>query len=268
MSNMKISEYVGKVINEDCIKGMKILPDKSVDLVIADPPYNLSKGNMWKWDNSIELAGMGGDWKKVMEEWDNMSFSDYYAFTVSWLKEAKRILRPTGSMWICGTYHNIGIINTILQLLKIEIINEIIWYKRNAFPNLSGRRFTASHENILWCHVGKKRQYYFDYKGVKEMEFEYDLIKKRGKQMRTIWDIPNNKNKNEIKYGKIPSQKPVTLFTRMIMATSRVGDLCLIPFCGSGSECIAALKTNRDFIAFENNPRHYEIALNRIKEIA
>ena len=104
---------------------MKTLPANSVDLVLADPPYNLSKGNVWKWDNSVKLPGMGGDWNKIMEDWDDLTFSDYWQFTILWLQEIKRILKPTGSFWICGTYHNIGIINTILQLLKMEIINEI-----------------------------------------------------------------------------------------------------------------------------------------------
>ena len=113
------------VINQDCIEGMKTLEDNTVDLIIADPPYNLSKGGEWKWDNSVKLAGMGGNWNKVMESWDNMSLSEYFAFTITWLTEAQRILKPTGSMWIFGTYHNIGIINVVCQLLNIEIINEL-----------------------------------------------------------------------------------------------------------------------------------------------
>ena len=242
------------------------MPNNSADLILADPPYNLSKGNNLKLDQNAKLPGMGGEWNKVMENWDDMTFHDYWQFTLEWIQEARRILKPTGSMWICGTYHNIGIINTILQLLDIEIINEIIWFKRNAFPNLSGRRFTASHENIIWCHNNKsKRQYYFNYKGVKNMEFSNDLIKKKGKQMRTVWDIPNNKHRSEIKYGKIPSQKPISLFMRIIESSSHKSDLCVIPFSGSGSECIAAIKTHRKFIAFENNKNHYDIAIKRIK---
>ena len=245
---------------------MTDLPSNSADVVLVDPPYNLSKGGSWKWDNSVELPGMGGDWKKVMEDWDDMSFSDYWKFTTLWLSEVQRIVKPTGSIWICGTYHNIGIINTILQLLSIEIINEVIWYKRNAFPNLSGRRFTASHENLLWCHIGKKRDYYFDYRSVKAMEFSNDLMKKKGKQMRTVWDIPNNKPSEETKHGKVISQKPVALFERILNATSKKNQVCLIPFCGSGTECIAAIRTKRNFIAFENNKEHYNIASKRIRD--
>jgi DNA modification methylase len=261
-----VKKYKNKIIFKDCINGMTDLPSNSADVVLADPPYNLSKGNSWKWDNSVELPGMGGDWKKVMEDWDDMSFSDYWKFTTLWLSEVQRIVKPTGSIWICGTYHNIGIINTILQLLSIEIINEVIWYKRNAFPNLSGRRFTASHENLLWCHIGKKRDYYFDYHSVKAMEFSNDLMKKKGKQMRTVWDIPNNKPSEETKHGKVISQKPVALFERILNATSKKNQVCLIPFCGSGTECIAAIRTKRNFIAFENNKEHYNIASKRIRD--
>jgi len=264
MKKKTLSKYLNKIIFEDCIEGMKNIPSDSVDLILADPPYNLSKGNIWKWDNSVKLPGMGGDWKKIMENWDDLSFDDYWQFTIMWLQEIKRILKTSGSFWICGTYHNIGIINSILQLLKMEILNEIIWYKRNAFPNLSGRRFTASHENLLWGHVGKKREYYYDYEQVKEMEFQNDFMKKKGKQMRTVWDIPNNKPKDETYYGKVASQKPVALFERIINATSKKNDVCLIPFCGGGSECIAAIRTKRKFIAFENNDEHYNISMKRI----
>lgn len=147
-----------KIYNLNCLEGMSYMPDNSVDILIADPPYNLSKGGEWKWDNSIQLDGMGGNWNKVMQKWDDFSFSDYLEFTARWLSEAQRVLKKTGSMWIFGTYHNIGMINVMCQELGIEIINEVIWYKRNAFPNLSGRRLTASHETILWCNKGTKRE--------------------------------------------------------------------------------------------------------------
>ena len=125
------------IANIDCIEGMKAMPDNCVDIIIADPPYNLSKSGDWKWDNSVSLLGMGGNWNITNENWDDMSFNDYFNFSLLWLSEAKRILKSTGSMWIFGTYHNIGIINVACQLLGIEIINEVIWYKKNAFPNLT-----------------------------------------------------------------------------------------------------------------------------------
>ena len=132
-------------------------------------------------------------------------------------------------MWILA-YHNIGIINVVCQLLNIEIINEIIWYKRNAFPNLAGRRLTASHENILWCNKGsKKRLYYFDYEYSKNGNFDYDAFKQPGKQMRTVWNIPNNKEKREIEYGKHPTQKPLMILKRIIQLSSKIGDIVLAP---------------------------------------
>lgn len=254
------------VYKMDCIEGMTSLPDNSVDLIIADPPYNLSKGGNWSWDNSVVLKGLGGNWNKVMESWDAMPLEEYWKFTLAWISEAKRILKPSGSMWIFGTYHNIGIINVLCQMLEIEIINEVVWFKRNSFPNLSGRRLTASHETLLWCHSGgKKRQYYFDYDYSKNGVFESDLIKKPGKQMRTVWDVPNNKTKVELKFGKHPTQKPLRLLERIVGLTSKEGDLMLTPFCGSGSECVAAKIAGRDYIGFEIEDEYVELAEKRLE---
>lgn len=254
------------VYKMDCIEGMTSLPDNSVDLIIADPPYNLSKGGNWSWDNSVVLKGLGGNWNKVMESWDAMPLEEYWKFTLAWISEAKRILKPSGSMWIFGTYHNIGIIDVVCQMLEIEIINEVVWFKRNSFPNLSGRRLTASHETLLWCHSGgKKRQYYFDYDYSKNGVFESDLIKKPGKQMRTVWDVPNNKTKVELKFGKHPTQKPLRLLERIVGLTSKEGDLMLTPFCGSGSECVAAKIAGRDYIGFEIEDEYVELAEKRLE---
>lgn len=260
-----INDYINTIFNTDCLEGMKGMPDNLVDLVIADPPYNLSKGAKWKWDNSVVLKGMGGNWNKVMADWDDMSFEDYWNFTIQWISEVKRILKPTGSVWIFGTYHNMGIINVICQMLEVEIINEIVWFKRNAFPNLSGRRFTASHETILWAHTGgKKRQYYYDYEYIKNTDFPEDLIKQPGKQMRTVWDVPNNKSKEELAYGKHPTQKPIRLLKRIIMASSKEGDMVFTPFSGSGSECVAAKMCGRNYCGFEINKEYYNISLERL----
>lgn len=252
----------------DCIEAMRRLPERSVDLVVADPPYNLSKGNKWGWDRSVKLPGFGGTWNKVMEEWDSMSLEEYWNFTAAWLTEAKRLLKRTGSIWVFGTYHNIGIINVMFQILGIEIINEIIWYKRNAFPNLSGRRFTASHETLLWGHVGgKHREYFFNYKGMKDSAFPEEPMKEAGKQMRTVWNIPNNKARDEIKFGKHPTQKPLNLTNRIILATSRPGDVCLVPFAGAGSECVSAKLLGRRFIAFENDEKYAELTKRRLESV-
>ncbi len=261
----QISIPLDYIANIDCINGMKKLPANCIDLIIADPPYNLSKSGDWKWDNSVSLAGMGGNWNITNENWDSMSFEEYFSFSLAWLKEVKRILRPTGSMWIFGTYHNIGIINVACQILGIEIINEVIWYKKNAFPNLSGRRLTASHETILWVHTGgKKRYYYFDYEYSKNGDFTGDELKSPGKQMRTVWDLSNNKKVEELKYGKHPTQKPIKVLTRMIKLSTKPGDIMLTPFSGAGSECVAAKMCGRHFIGFEIEKKYCDISEVRL----
>jgi len=261
-----ISKYTDRIICGEAIEHLKKLPDKSIDLIVADPPYNLSQGNQLGWSgSSSELKGFGGKWDKVMETWDNMPLVEYFNFTYAWLVEAKRVLKPTGSIWVFGTYHNIGIINLIFQILGIEIINEVAWYKRNSFPNLSGRRFTASHETIIWGHVGeKKRQYYFDYEKSKDYFEPSDLMKQKGKQMRTVWDIPNNKDREELRYGKHPTQKPLKVCKRMISLTSKKGDLILSPFAGAGTECLAAKELDRHYLGFELDNVYVEIANKRL----
>ncbi|MGI0133986.1 MAG: DNA-methyltransferase [Candidatus Micrarchaeaceae archaeon] len=246
------------------IEIVRAIPDKSVDLIVADPPYNASKGGAWSWDSAAGLPGFGGNWKKVAEVWDDMSLEEYFAFTLGWLAEARRVLKPTGSMWVHGTYHNAGIMNFAMQLLGIEIINEVVWYKRNSFPNLSGRRLTASHETILWAHGAKKRQYVFNYDHSKRGNFDDDRLKTSGKQMRTVWDIPNNKNRDELKHGKHPTQKPERLIRRMISLSAKAGDICLVPFAGAGSECVAATKEGLQFLGCEIDPQYVSIAETRI----
>ncbi|HSV27331.1 MAG TPA: Dam family site-specific DNA-(adenine-N6)-methyltransferase, partial [Sedimentisphaerales bacterium] len=196
----------------------------------------------------------------------DMPLADYFAFTLAWLAELKRVVRPTGSIWLHGTYHNIGIINFALQLLQVEIINEVVWYKRNSFPNLSGRRLTASHETILWAHTGgpKKRQYHFDYDTAKQMAFPEDSLKELGKQMRTVWDIPNNKRPDELQFGKHPTQKPLRLLTRMLQISGTPGGVVLVPFAGAGSDCVAARKLGMRYIAFETDPEYVAICKKRL----
>jgi site-specific DNA-methyltransferase (adenine-specific) len=257
------------IYNKNCLTGIKDIPDNSVDLIIADPPYNLSKSkNSWKWDNEIKKSGFGGKWSITNEGWDDIPFEDYWNFSISWIKESIRVLKKTGSIWVFGTYHNTGIFNVIFQLLEIEILNEIIWYKRNSFPNLSNRRFTASHENILWGHIGgKKREYYFNHKVMKEGKFPEDNLKIDGKQMRTVWDIPNNKKKEELKYGKHPTQKPIRVLKRIIHCSTKPGDLVLVPFSGSGSECVTCKLLNRDYIGFEINEEFVNLSEKRLTSI-
>lgn len=249
----------------DCIEGMRRIPTDSVDIVIADPPYNASKGNRWKWDSSSGLPGFGGDWSKIEADWDNLPLEDYVSMTFAWLQEVKRVARPSGSIWIHGTYHNAGIINFAMQLLGIEIINEVVWYKRNSFPNLSGRRLTASHETILWAHTGgKERRYHFNYEAAKAIGEPTDMLKQPGKQLRTVWDIPNNKKRSELLHGKHPAQKPLRLIRRMLEISAKPGDILLAPFSGVGSECVAAKEHGMRFLGFESDSGYVEIAQRRL----
>src|SRR5699024_7815327 len=162
---------------------------------------------------------------------------------------------------------NIGIINMCMQLLEIEIINEVIWYKRNSFPNLSGTRLTASHETILWAHSGssKKRKYNFNYEFSKSIEYKEDLLKQKDKQMRTVWDIPNNKKKDELKFGKHPTQKPIRLIRRMLDLTSLPGDIMLAPFSGSGTECVAAKQLGLNYIGIELDEEYVKLSKEKIE---
>ena len=265
----KNKQPINPIVLGDCIEEMRRLSDNSFDVAIADPPYNVSKGGNWSWENSANRPGFGGNWSKVMAGWDNMSLVLYLEFSLAWLSELKRVVRPTGSIWVHGTYHNIGIINFVMQLLEVEIINEVIWYKRNSFPNLSGRRLTASHETILWAHTGstKSRKYCFNYEKSKDLSFPEDLMKKAGKQMRTVWDVPNNKERHELAHGKHPTQKPLRLSRRMLALSAFPGCRIIVPFAGAGTECVAAKEMGYEYLAFETNPEYVEIVNRRLTSV-
>lgn len=251
----------------DAIDGMKKLPDNCYDLAICDPPYGSATDKKWHYDSKKCITGFGGNWNLNTEAWDLLTKSDNFTSTFMWLKELKRLVRPTGSIWIHSTYHNSGFVNTCCQLLNLEIINEIVWYKRNAFPNLSARRLTASHETILWVHTGENnRKYYFNYESVKKALFPEDKLKEEGKQLRTVWDIPNNKTKNELIFGTHPTQKPQRLTDRIILVSAIEGGKLLVPFSGSGTEIIAGLKYNMHITAFENNKDYYDLSIKRINQ--
>ncbi len=252
---------------QDVLAGVRDLPDKSFDLAIADPPYGASTKASWKLAKDHSLDGFGGAWKLASHTWDQFNGLDGFEFTLCWLDELKRLVKPGGSIWIHSTYHNSGIVNVACQILGLEIINEVIWYKRNAFPNLSGRRLTASHETILWVHTGEdKREYYFNYEAVKAASFPGDSLKKTGKQLRTVWDIPNNKKPIELKFGKHPTQKPVQLIERMLLISAARGGRLLTPFLGSGTDVIAALQYDMDCVGFEIEPEYFDLACQRIAE--
>lgn len=248
----------------DALAGMASFSDASFDLAIADPPYGASTAGTWKLPPDHDLPGFGGAWQLASHEWDRLNGLDGFAFALRWLAELQRLVRPTGSIWLHSTYHNSGIINVACQLLGLEIINEVVWFKRNAFPNLAARRLTASHETLLWVHTGSgRREYRFNYAAVKEAAFPEDSLKQPGKQLRTVWDISNNKTREELKFGRHPTQKPLRLTERLLLISGLAGGSILIPFMGSGTEVVAALRWDMRPTAFETDPQSFDLAVKR-----
>ena len=252
------------LILQDAIEGMSEMPDNSFDLAICDPPYGASTKANWNYDENKKLNGFGGNWQLANHEWDLLTGNEIFTSTLSWLRALQRLVKPTGSIWIHSTYHNSGFVNVCCQLLGLEIINEVVWYKRNAFPNLSARRLTASHETILWVHTGKnERKYLFNYEAAKKAKFESDFLKEPDKQLRTVWDIPNNKNKEELLFGTHPTQKPLRVSERLLMVSGLKGGRLLIPFAGSGTEMLAGLKYKMHVTGFEVNEEYFDLAKKR-----
>lgn len=254
------------LLNQDLFDGIKLIQDDSCDLCIVDPPYGASTTKKWSYGSDKRIKGFGGDWNLTSEVWDLLSQNDSFLSTFQWLSELKRVIKPCGSIWIHSTYHNSGFVNVCCQLLGLEIINEIVWYKRNSFPNLSGRRLTASHETILWVHKGgeKNRKYIFNYDDAKAYSASYDMLKETGKQMRTVWDIPNNKSKSEMQFGTHPTQKPLRVSERILLIAGVKGGNLLVPFAGSGTEMVAGINYGMSVIGFEIEKEYYDIAKQRL----
>lgn len=254
----QIANNTVKLINDDCFNVLKNIDDNSIDLVIADPPYKLERPNQSGLKYLFDLKNINID----EPEWDYMNLDQYTDFTEKWLIEAIRVLKPTGNMFISGTYHNIGIINYLCQKNKFMIINEICWYKRNAIPNLACRRLTASFETILW--IAKTKNYVFNYGDMKDGSFSEDTLKRQGRQMRNVWDIPTNGHESVGFY----TQKPVKLYERMIRAgcPQNARSYILDPFAGSGTSAIAACNRGVNAILIEKEPDYVNLIDRRIQE--
>ncbi len=262
------AEEGNELLLGDAIAGLTDLPDNSFDLAIIDPPYGASTEKQWGLDADHGLKGMGGKWAQAAHSWDRLNNVDEFGRIVTWLGEVARLVKPTGSIWVHSTYHNSGFVNVASQLLGLEIINEVVWYKRNAFPNLAGRRLTASHETLLWAHTGgpKNRKYRFNYEEVKAADFPGDGLKATGKQLRTVWDIPNNKQRSEREFGSHPTQKPLRLTDRLFVISGTPGGRVLIPFLGSGTEAVAAVRHGMTAVGFETEIEYFELACQRLKQ--
>jgi len=244
----------------DVISALEYIPKESVDLIIADPPYNLSNGGF--------TCSSGKRANVDKAEWDKQSNKEIIKeFTKNWIKKCKDVLTPNGTIWISGTYHSIYLCGSVLSELDFDIINDICWYKPNASPNLSCRMFTASHETLIWAKKDKKAKHTFNYDIMKNsIEFDNDILKNPGKQMRSVWAIGTTK-KWEKRYGKHPTQKPEELITRIVHASSNEGDVVLDPFLGSGTTGVISVRFGRKFIGVDFEKDYLtKFAIPRIKD--
>jgi len=227
----------------DVLDTLAKIPAESIDLIFADPPYNLSNDG-FTCQSGKRVSVNKGDWDK------SQGIAADFEFHNLWIAACKRVLKPNGSLWISGTYHSIYVCGYALQSQHWHLINDISWYKPNAAPNLSCRMFTASHETLLWARKDKKAKHCFNYKAMKFGDFSSDVIKKPEKQMRSVWAISTPKPK-EKQWGKHPTQKPEALLERIILAASNPDDMVLDPFCGSATTGVAALRHQRQFIGID-----------------
>ncbi len=242
-----------QTVHGDCIEVLKTLPEKSVDLIFADPPYNLQLSQELFRPNMTRVDG-------VDEAWDQFkSFEDYDAFTRAWLTGCRRVLKDTGTIWVIGSYHNIYRVGEILQDLGYWILNDVVWIKSNPTPNFRGVRFTNAHETLLWAQKKKGARYTFNHHA---MKFLNDDL-----QMRSDWEIPvcSGKERLRVHGDKAhPTQKPEALLYRVILSSSNPGDKILDPFFGTGTTGAVAKKLQRHWIGIERDAGYVQLARQRI----
>lgn len=244
------------IYNDDTFSVMSKMPDESFDMIFADPPYMIS---------NVGTSCQNGKLVKINKgKWDACQGAEAnFEFHKRWLKECQRLLKKDGTMWVSGTYHSIHPCGYAMQQLGIHILNEIVWFKPNASPNLSCKYFTASHESLIWARKNYKAKHYFNYAAMKDGNFPKDTLKKEGKQMRTVWVIPATPQE-EKKFGRHPTQKPLALLERIIQASTKPDAVVFDPFMGSGTTGVAALKLGRKFVGVDNEKAYCELAKKRI----
>ena len=242
------------ILQGDCIEMMRSLPAASVDMIFADPPYNLQLGGDLLGPDGSQVDAVDDDWDKFD------SLGTYDRFTHAWLKEAKRILKPNGSIWVIGSYHNIFRVGAALQDQGYWILNDVVWRKANPMPNFKGTRFTNAHETLIWASMGEKARYTFNYRAMKTLNDEL--------QMRSDWLIPICAGQERLKKGghKVhPTQKPEALLYRVLLACSNPGDVILDPFFGTGTTGAVAKRLGRHFIGIEREDDYIAAAKERIE---
>jgi modification methylase len=245
-----------QIIVSDCIEAMNRLPERCVDLVFADPPYNLQLRQELYRPNLTRVDAVDDEWDKYE------SFEAYDQFTTAWLTAARRVLKDTGTLWVIGTYHNIFRIGKILQDLGFWILNDVVWIKVNPMPNFRGVRFTNAHETLIWAQKHKGKPYTFNYADLKALNDDL--------QMRSDWYIPLCTGKERLRVNgekAHATQKPEALLTRILLATTKPGDVVLDPFLGTGTTAAVAKRLGRRWIGIERDPQYAVLAERRITEV-
>jgi len=255
---MKAFFSAGNVVvyNGDCLEVLRGLPEDSINMIFADPPYMLSNDGFTCQNGKMVNVNKG--------KWDKSGgFEEDTVFHNEWISACRRVLKPDGTIWVSGTYHNIYQCGYLLQKNGFHILNDITWFKPNASPNLSCRFFTASHETLIWAKKDKKAKHTFNYDEMKNGLFPEDKLKKENTQMRSVWSITTPKNA-EKEHGKHPTQKPLALLKRIVAASTNEGDVVLDPFCGSGTTGVACKCLNRPFFGIEIDKNFCELAKKRL----
>lgn len=245
-----------QLVSGDCLEILPTLPEASVDVVFADPPYFLQLSHeLWR-PNHTRVQG-------VQDAWDRFDgFADYDAFTQAWLAACRRLLKPDGTLWVIGTYHNIYRVGKILQDLGYWILNDVVWVKTNPMPNFRGVRFTNAHETLLWAARSKESRYTFNYHAMKALN--------DGLQMRSDWRLPicNGRERLRSKGAKAhATQKPEALLRRIVLASTRPGDVVLDPFFGTGTTGVVAKRLGRRWIGIEREPGYVRLGRQRIAQV-
>ncbi|HIF62002.1 MAG TPA: site-specific DNA-methyltransferase [Candidatus Pelagibacter sp.] len=250
-----MTKFSNKIINDNSLEVLKKIPNKTFDLVFADPPYNMQIGKTLRRPDDSKVKGVNDKWDKFE------SFKHYDEFCKAFLIQCKRILKDNGSIWLIGSYHNIFRLGYHLQNLDYWLLNDVIWRKNNPMPNFKGTRFTNAHETLIWASKNKKSKYTFNYQSLKCLNDDL--------QMRSDWVLPICNGKERLKKNgkKIHStQKPESLLHRIILATTNKGDLILDPFLGTGTTAVVAKKLGRNYFGIEKDMKYFKAASNRINK--
>jgi len=247
------------IFNQDCLEVLSYINENSVDMIFADPPYMLSNNGITCQNGKMVTVNKG--------KWDeSKGFEEDTQFHNTWISACRKVLKPEGTIWISGTYHSIYQCGYLLQKNDFHVLNDVVWFKPNAAPNLSCRFFTASHETLIWARKDKKAKHIFNYDLMKNGSFPEDKLKKENSQMRSVWSVPAPKNE-EKEFGRHPTQKPLDLLLRIIKASTNDGSVILDPFNGSGTTGIASLLLgNRYYIGAEIDTNYCELTVNRFTQ--